>query len=200
MCRSRSFECQQALPTRHITEPLELLQYALDLDFPFRSGLTSNRLDNMHYCSAWMSSRSVFPTIPGAHLSHPLRDDFSDPAKDEYDYHDIGIDSRRLLDNTIYTPSNMAVQRTTVHQTRRPGYRLSSGEVLIAPSDLTRLEVHITDQERGRNKVIRAAVAGETEVQELVQRLVPNANEKDVRVKVKVRGSYVEPNPRHQSC
>ncbi|KAF2254069.1 hypothetical protein BU26DRAFT_548385 [Trematosphaeria pertusa] len=160
--------------------------------------------------SPWHPSACHSLSRPGinqySHTRHPPPDypDYSDYSSDsdrDYDYDSPPEDNASYYNNPT-APTAPTAPPTTMSFLRAPiklpssspaTYLSSSSEILILPT-LSHITVHLKISSHTATQTLRAAVAGNLRLREIIKQLLgPTVEQYDVRVLVKSRGSWEQP-------
>ncbi|KAH7074692.1 hypothetical protein BKA63DRAFT_319519 [Paraphoma chrysanthemicola] len=122
--------------------------------------------------------------------------DFSDVEFDDT----YSLDTDTTLDNRLqsaylprrHTTSPLAInfKRVQIRMLKRVAEHVHEDEVLILSPDLTRLRIQVRSAHSSES--MRAAVAGDMRLRDVVKQVLSNAHGGEVLVQVKVRGEWVD--------
>jgi hypothetical protein len=134
-----------------------------------------------------------FPHRPRRHI-HKGKHNHSTPFSDASE---TDLDDTTDTD-TPYTRRGRNIDfehfpRTQLRLPRHTSNILRSDTILILPPTLTNLKITLHTHTLQRNNTIRAAVAGDMRLRDVVKQILPHNYLCDVRVYVRSRGEWVEP-------
>jgi hypothetical protein len=122
--------------------------------------------------------------------------EFSDTDFDDA----YSLDTDTTINDRLHTPyyppqhpdlqPASSLKRVQVRMPRRAAEELRGDDVLILSPDLTRLRIHIRTNHS--TETVRAAVAGDMRLRDVVRQLLPNNHSSEIIVQVKLRGEWQE--------
>ncbi|EAT83414.1 hypothetical protein HBI56_116250 [Parastagonospora nodorum] len=138
------------------------------------------------------TSPAPMDPYPGSPPYKPTRRSSKTPYKHishfPADASDTEIDSDT---DATHAPDFEHFPRISVRMPKHTAHSLRADQILILPPTLTALKICLHSQ--GPKRTIRAAVAGDMRLRDVVKQVLPQEYLRDARVHVKSRGEWLEP-------
>jgi hypothetical protein len=112
------------------------------------------------------------------------------PSETDFDETDSDIFPAR---SNRYQPDFEHFPQTSLRLPSNTARDLRSSEILILPSSLTRLKLQLRDTNNTYIRTLRATIAGDMRLRDVIKQVLPSEYLGDVKSYVRTKGEWVEP-------